>query len=124
MLINLGKFSHKQGRNNLDNILNIRRAIGFSSAEKIHRNLDNIFSSLKLLLLGYFLKFSLFFFCNFLFFRDLQGLIYFFRGLNARNEATIQKNDRNGGVWQSRISKSLAEYVQRRVQRILYLSIM
>ena len=26
-----------------------------------------------------------------------------------------QKNDRNGGVWQSGISKALAEYVQRRV---------
>ena len=25
------------------------------------------------------------------------------------------KNDRNGGLWQSRISKSLAEYVQRPV---------
>ena len=26
-----------------------------------------------------------------------------------------QKNDRNGGIWQSGISKSLAEYVQRPV---------
>ena len=27
----------------------------------------------------------------------------------------ISKNDRNGGIWQSRISKSLVEYVQGRV---------
>ena len=31
------------------------------------------------------------------------------------NFVLIKKNDRNGGIWQSGISKSLAEYVQRRV---------
>ena len=30
-------------------------------------------------------------------------------------EEMQKKNDRNGGVWQSGISKSLAEYVQHRV---------
>ena len=28
---------------------------------------------------------------------------------------STKKNDRNGGIWKSGISKSLAEYVQRRV---------
>ena len=28
------------------------------------------------------------------------------------HELSIKKNDRNGGIWQSGISKSLAEYVQ------------
>ena len=31
----------------------------------------------------------------------------------------MNKNDRNGGVWQSGISKSLAEYVQHRVRLII-----
>ena len=30
-----------------------------------------------------------------------------------------EKNDRNGGIWQSGISKSLAEYVQHRVCLII-----
>ena len=35
---------------------------------------------------------------------------------NVFGKGSIQiKNDRNGGIWQSGISKSLAEYVQHRV---------
>ena len=33
----------------------------------------------------------------------------------AAAAVVYKKNDRNGGIWQSGISKSLAEYVQRSV---------
>ena len=33
-----------------------------------------------------------------------------------RNVHLVHKNDRNGGIWQSGISKSLAEYFQRHVR--------
>ena len=36
-------------------------------------------------------------------------------GGGAEKHTRGTKNDRNGGVWQSRISKSLAEYAQRHV---------
>ena len=35
------------------------------------------------------------------------------RKLSFTHLKSLKKNDRNGGVWQSGISKSLAEYVQR-----------
>ena len=53
--------------------------------------------------------------------KEVQGLVSLkkFHMGKKKDMNNKEKNDRNGGVWQSGISKSLAEYVQHRVRLVI-----